>query len=295
MDISLFLEEHQLPDSYKDIAQKWFIPLAEDLAMHYNSAIKPYFVGINGCQGSGKSTLCDFLVYYLSQHKGLNVVSLSLDDFYFDQSHRNALAVKVHPLLATRGVPGTHNTPLALKTFDQLGQYGTASIPRFNKATDNPYSVIEWPVVNTPVDIVLMEGWCWGVMPQEETALSTPVNTLEKQEDPLGIWSRYVNRQLTEHYLPLYERMQCWIMLKAPSFDQVYQWRTEQEHKLAARVGSDHPGIMTDQQIARFIQHYQRLTEHGLSTLPARCDYVFHLDAQRQINQLTKKQQKAVK
>lgn len=294
MDISLFLEEHQLPESYKDIAQKWFIPLAEGLAEHQIGAKSPYFVGINGCQGSGKSTLCDFLVYYLSQHKNLKVVSLSMDDFYLDQSSRNALAVKVHPLLATRGVPGTHDTRLALKTYEQLGLYGTASIPRFNKAIDNPFPVTEWPVVNTPVDIVLMEGWCWGVMPQAEAALSVPVNTLEKEEDSLGIWRRFVNRQLANHYVPLYARMQSWVMLKAPSFDQVYQWRTEQEHKLAARVGSDHPGIMPDQQIARFIQHYQRLTEHGLATLPAKCDYVFHLDAQRQIQQVEQKREKVV-
>ena len=41
MDISLFLEEHQLPESYKDIAQKWFIPLAEDLAEHQIGAKSP--------------------------------------------------------------------------------------------------------------------------------------------------------------------------------------------------------------------------------------------------------------
>lgn len=285
MDISTFLAAHQLPDSYRDIAQKWFIPLADEITEHQNSAKKPYFVGVNGCQGSGKSTLCDFLVFYLTQHKKLNVVSLSLDDFYLDKSSRNALAVKVHPLLATRGVPGTHDVGLAQTTFDRLRGYGTVSIPRFNKATDNPFPVVEWPVIHSPPDVVLVEGWCWGVSPQSKAQLEEPVNALEQDEDPMGIWRSYVNKQLEDAYQALFDQMSFWVMLKAPSFAQVYNWRKEQEHKLAARLGNAqaHSGIMNDVEIERFIQHYQRLTEQSLTSLPERCNYVFHLDETRQI------------
>ncbi|GGF58377.1 kinase [Alteromonas lipolytica] len=290
MDISTFLAAHQLPDSYRDIALKWFTPLADEIFAHQESAKKPVFIGVNGCQGSGKSTLCDFLVYYLSQHKKLNIVSLSLDDFYLDKSSRNALAVKVHPLLATRGVPGTHDVELAQQTFDRLRGYGTVSIPRFNKAIDDPYPVVDWPVIHSPPDVVLVEGWCWGVSSQSKSQLLEPVNILERDEDPLGIWRSYVNKQLGESYQALFDQMSFWIMLKAPSFAQVYNWRKEQEHKLAAKVGASkpHTGIMTDLEIERFIQHYQRLTEHSLETLPARCNYVFHLDETRQITKVDK-------
>ncbi|MDC8831180.1 kinase [Alteromonas gilva] len=288
MDISTFLAAHRLPDSYRDIAQKWFIPLADEIFEHQSSAKKPFFVGVNGCQGSGKSTLCDFLVYYLTEHKKLNIVSLSVDDFYLDKSSRNALAVKVHPLLATRGVPGTHNVKLAQDTFDRLRGYGTVSVPRFSKATDNPFPVVEWPVINSPPDVVLVEGWCWGVKPQSRQQLEIPVNTLEQEEDPLGTWRNYVNKQLADSYQTLFEQMAFWVMLKAPSFDQVYHWRREQEHKLAEKVGSNQSGVMTDLEIKRFIQHYQRLTEHSLATLPASCNYVFHLDSSRQITHVDK-------
>ena len=290
MDISTFLAAHQLPESYRDIAQKWFIPLADEIHEHQNSAKKPFFVGVNGCQGSGKSTLCDFLVFYLSEFKKLNVVSLSLDDFYLDKSSRNALAIKVHPLLATRGVPGTHDVSLAQTTFDRLRGYGTVSIPRFNKAIDNPFPVVEWPVIHSPPDIVLVEGWCWGVKPQTKAQLADPVNALEHDEDPLGTWRHYVNKQLAESYQALFEQMSFWVMLKAPSFDQVYSWRKEQEHKLAAKLGLSeaHSGIMTDLEIDRFIQHYQRLTEQSLETLPQQCNYVYHLDETRQITHVEK-------
>lgn len=288
MDISTFLAAHQLPESYRDIAQKWFIPLADEILKHHEGAKKPFFVGVNGCQGSGKSTLCDFLVFYLSELKNKSVVSLSLDDFYLDKSSRNALAVKVHPLLATRGVPGTHDVQLAADTFERLRGYGTVSIPRFNKAVDDPFPVVEWPVINSPPDIVLVEGWCWGVMPQTKQQLAKPVNALEHDEDPMGIWRSYVNKQLTEHYQALFDQMSFWVMLKAPSFEQVFNWRKEQEHKLAAKVGKGHSGIMNDLQIKRFIQHYQRLTEQSLLTLPARCNYVYHLDNTRQITHVDK-------
>lgn len=283
MDITSFLTTHRLPSSYSEVAQKWFMPLGDEIAEHQKGAGRPFFVGVNGCQGSGKSTLSDFLVYYLTQQYELNVVSLSLDDFYLDKSSRNALAVKVHPLLATRGVPGTHNVELAQFTFDRLKDYGTVSIPRFNKSIDDPYPVIDWPVVHCPPDIVIVEGWCWGAPAQDSSALIQPVNDLEDTHDPLGVWRRYVNTQLEEAYQPLFDQMQYWVMLKAPSFEQVYHWRLEQEQKLIAKVGKNASGTMNELQVKRFIAHYQRLTEHCLNVLADKCDHVFELDDQRNI------------
>jgi D-glycerate 3-kinase len=82
--------------------------------------------------------------------------------------------------------------------------------------------------------------------------------------------------------MPLYRYMDKWIFLKAPSFDSVYQWRCQQEHKLKKRVGSK-ADTMSDHEIARFIQYYQRLTEHSLCTLDTFSDWVFELDNERKI------------
>ncbi|MCU7554044.1 kinase [Alteromonas sp. ASW11-19] len=285
MDINRFLEQHQLPESYADTAQQWFVPVAEAIFSHHKRAGAPTFVGINGCQGSGKSTLAGFLSSWLSQQHACRVVILSLDDFYLTKSDRQALAVKVHPLLATRGVPGTHNVDLALSTLAKLQQPGEVPLPRFSKATDNPVPVSDWPVADAPPDIVILEGWCLGVPPQNERALDAPVNDLEAEHDPLGIWRRYVNTQLAGSYQTLFSYVNFWCMLKAPSFDNVFRWRCEQEHKLAKSGVVDSSGIMTDEQIKRFIQHYQRLTEHGFATVPERCHWAFDLDEHRQITQ----------
>ena len=287
MELEQFLADHHLPEGYARIAQKWFIPLADDILLHKERASTPFFVGVNGCQGSGKSTLCDFLKFYLEAHHH-KVVVMSLDDFYLSQPARATLAEQVHPLLATRGVPGTHDTDLAQQVIRALQQGNDVALPRFNKATDNPYPTEQWPVINNGADIVLMEGWCWGVPPQPEAALAEPVNQLEQNDDPDGVWRRYVNQQLAGTYQQLFAEMQYWVMLKGPSFDHVYQWRCEQEHKLLARLARE--GVpdarqqgMSDAQISRFIQHYQRLTEHSFAQLPEHCHTVLELDGDRQI------------
>lgn len=274
---SNFITKHKLQESFLETAQQYYIPLAEQLKKHHDGAKETFYVGINGCQGSGKSTLAEFLKDYLENKYALSVVVLSLDDFYLSQSQRLAMSVKIHPLFKTRGVPGTHNIQQIKQVLAELAKPDKLiAIPRFDKSTDNPFPQNKWPIVKTPVDIVIFEGWCWGVTAQAENKLSSPINTLEQKQDELGVWRSFVNRQLKQHYQPLYEVMDYWIMLKAPSFEHVYGWRLEQEQKLAN-------GLMNAEQIRSFIQYYQRLTEHALASLPAVCDQVFTLDPQRSV------------
>ena len=290
MDIHGFLTTHQLPSSYAETAQKWFTPLCEQLLKHQEGATKPFIVGINGSQGSGKSTLTSFIEYYLSSVHGKQVVSLSIDDFYFDQSQRNALAIKVHPLLATRGVPGTHNIPLALDTLRNLDSGSRTLLPRFDKATDNPFPTEQWPVIASSPDFIILEGWCVGATPQSQSELKPPINHLEEVEDPLGIWRSFVNTELAGDYQTLFAKIDYRIMLKAPSFDCVYQWRLEQEHKLAKKAAKNSTGVMSDEEMANFVQHYQRITEHALRQLPKKSDTVFYLDETRTITKQDVKQ-----
>ena len=283
MDIHGFLTTHQLPSTYAETAQKWFTPLCETLLKHQEGATKPFIVGINGSQGSGKSTLTSFIESFLSSVHNKQVVSLSIDDFYYDKSQRNALAIKVHPLLATRGVPGTHDISLALNTFRSLEKGARTSLPRFNKATDNPFPIEQWPVIESSPDFIIFEGWCVGASAQASNELKRPVNHLEEVEDPLGIWRSFVNTELAGDYQTLFAKIDYRIMLKAPSFDCVYQWRLEQEHKLAQKALQESDGVMSDEEVANFVQHYQRITEHALCHLPEKCDTVFYLDETRTI------------
>ena len=289
-DILAFLRQQRLPPSYEETVNTWYLPLAGRLAGHHAGAGRPLLVGLNGSQGSGKSTLAALLVQLLADVHGLRAIDLSIDDFYLSRRSRQALASQVHPLLATRGVPGTHDVSLLLETLQQLTQgTATVAVPCFDKASDDRCPESEWLAVSAPVDVVIIEGWCLGVPAQRGEALHRPVNDLEAAEDPDGRWRRYINRQIHGQYQALYDLVDIWIMLQAPSFECVYKWRSEQENKLADDVleqGKDvyrDTQVMTDQQLSRFIQHYQRLTEHALAELPGQVHYLFRLDDDRRI------------
>ena len=75
---------------------------------------------ISGGQGSGKSTVSKFIKFYLKNYFNYNVASLSLDDIYLSKKDRVALSSKIHPLLITRWVPGTHNVDQGIKIIKKL-------------------------------------------------------------------------------------------------------------------------------------------------------------------------------
>nr|WP_285817653.1 kinase [Echinimonas agarilytica] len=278
-----------MSEAYLEHAQHWFKPITAEISKHQKGAKSPLIIGVNGSQGSGKSTLASYLSMIFESEYNLKCVVMSLDDFYFTQDKRNELAQQVHPLLATRGVPGTHDTQLLQRVMSNLKSSLHTTIPRFNKAIDNPFPISEWTDITPPVDIIIVEGWCWGVRAQGANDITCPANSLEVQQDANAVWRNYVNDQLKTAYEPLYELVDIWLMLKAPAFSTVMQWRFEQEQKLAARVqqtGGDSSKVMTQEQISEFISYFQRLTEHGLQQLPNHCHYVWDLRSDRRIQSL---------
>lgn len=287
--LSTFMQDHNLPVEFKDTAESFYIPLADNLAQQHKQMSTPFFVGINGCQGSGKSTLTDFVSEYLKAEYQLNVVVMSLDDFYFSSQKRQQLAQDIHPLLATRGVPGTHDVQALQLVLNKLAdQQKAVSIPIFNKAIDEPFPESQWQHLTQPANIILVEGWCWGVNPQNEEQLAEPVNELEMQYDSEGIWRKYVNQQLAELYQPLYKKMDFWLALQSPSFDCVYQWRLEQEQKLLKKnIGLADSKIMTPAQVLNFTQYFQRLSVQGCNTIAQLADMTFYLDYNRNIFKTT--------
>jgi len=287
-DIRKFLQSERLPDSYRTIMVQHLMPLASIVQARQQALTGPMLVGINGAQGTGKTTLAKVLHKLLQTTHGLNVVTFSLDDFYLCRDERRQLAAEVHPLLATRGVPGSHDTELLRATLQRLRQKtsDTVSLPRFSKALDDRLPEAQWSQVNTPVDVILFEGWCVGLTAEPEEALEQPVNTLEASEDRDRRWRQFVNTRLQQDYEPLFATIDYLVMLRAPSFYAVYEWRCLQESRLRETLearGEDSSGLMDKEQIGRFIQHFERLTRHALQTLPARCDCLLQLDAGHQI------------
>lgn len=244
-------------------------------------ATAPFVLGISGLQGSGKSHLGAGLVA-AARERGWGAVTLSLDDVYLTRAEREALAATVHPLLRTRGVPGTHDLALLASTLDALAQASAenpVAIPRFDKGRDDRHEAALWPAVGEVPKLVVLEGWCLGVEPAGEQALVKPVNALEREEDPDGTWRRWADARLAG-YAPLWERLDALVVLQAPSWDVVASWRDEAERPLRERGD---PHAMDAAALARFLQHYERISRRALATLASKADLIVRLDERRRV------------
>ena len=284
--LDALIRSHALPAAYRRMVDRIHSPAAERIAEARRSLGRPIVAGLCGSQGSGKSTMAVFLKALL-ESRGLRTTVLSLDDIYLTLPERERLAAEVHPLLKTRGVPGTHDVGLGHALIDVLSDgVAEVSMPRFDKAEDTRAPSETWPCVAAPVDVILFEGWCVGALPQADAALDGSINALERDEDAAGVWRRYVNDRLKGDYAALFGRIDILALLKAPSFEVVYGWRALQERKLAETVkreGLTGAKVMDAQQISRFLMFYQRLTEWILEEMPGRADILMPLDEDHRI------------
>ena len=285
-----FIVEEELPDPFRAVFLEWYAGITAHLAEWASRAETVPLIGFSGCQGSGKSTLVNAMAYVLREAHSASIAVLSLDDFYLPKSARQAMAETVHPLFATRGVPGTHDLALLTRTIAALRGTGSVSLPRFDKATDDRTEMVHWRQVSAPVGLILLEGWCIGIPPQPDEALLRPVNETEANKDADHVWRAEVNRQLEADYATLFAELDALLLLQAPSFDAVFNWRWQQEQQLSRRFQQDHPALMdptmTRSEVADFVLHYQRLTEHGMATLPDRADCVWELTEDRTVGKM---------
>ncbi len=272
------VKAHSIPSSPADatLAETVLADAARHRAAHGRTTI----LAISGLQGSGKSTLADAVVAAARRH-GQAAATLSLDDLYLTAAQRRALAAEVHPLLCTRGPPGTHDLALADAVLDAVTAGRPLRLPRFDKLADDRLPERDWPRVDAPLDLLVVEGWCVGVPAEPQDALETPLNALERDEDAQGAWRGYCNQALQTRYPALWRRLDRLWALQAPSFEIVTAWRGQQERGLVAA----HPGRagMDARQLARFLQHYERVSRQALRTLPSHADHTLWLDESRRI------------
>lgn len=256
--------------------------LAHALCKRIEEAVRsaprlPLVVGICGAQGSGKSTLAAHLAERLGG-AGLRLATLSLDDLYKTRSERQRMAREVHPLFATRGVPGTHDVALGLETIAALERGEAAPLPRFDKSADDRAPREGWPLAPAGTQVLLLEGWCVGARPLPD--VSEPVNALETLEDPSGLWRSHANAALAGEYQHLFARIDLLVLLAAPGWEVVAKWREQQEAELRAKGGA---AVMNPAQVSRFIQHYERLTRWILEEMPMRADLTVRLGPDREV------------
>ena len=251
----------------------FYLPMTAWVADHVEDST--LVLGLNGAQGTGKSTLARLIQRLLERVHGMRVAIISLDDIYLTGAERLQRAEAIHPLLATRGVPGTHDVGLGIRILRGLREGKPVALPRFDKAKDERLPVAEWPRWDGPCDVVIFEGWCVGARPQRGDELQQPINGLERIEDPTGDWRWYVNRELGRDYQALFAELDLLVMLRPPDFERVYAWREEQEARLRAAGGG--PEVMAPTAVRRFVMHFERLTRFMWEEMPGRADALVYL------------------
>ena len=117
-----------------------------------------------------------------------------------------------------------------------------------------------------------------GAVAQSGQDLREPVNELEREEDSSGKWRSWVNSQLHSRYHRLWQRVDFWIRLVPPSFSSVFEWRKQQEEQLDIRKR------MSDTDLKRFIQHYERLTRWQWESERLLPGLEIHLDTNHRVS-----------
>ena len=247
---------------------------------------KPYFVGLAGGQGTGKTTISSIIKIILEKYFKLKVFKISIDDFYKTRKERIGLSKKVHPMLLTRGVPGTHDISMMLDFFkkSKAKKFKNIKLPNFNKAIDDRFPKNKWNTINKRPDVIIFEGWCVGARAETNKTLKKSINSMEKANDNKLVWRKYVNQQLKTRYKKLYSQLNCMIYLKAKNFSLLQKWRLKQEHKLwlKTKKKGGHK-IMSKGDVINFMQTYQRITQNMFKNMPKYSSIILNLNSNHQI------------
>ncbi len=271
----------------KDRMLKFYlIPLCFWISKKINKK-KPLIIGVAGGQGTGKTTITSILSLILRTYFKLNVFKVSIDDFYKTRNERRILSLTKHPLLMTRGVPGTHDHKIISNFFKKVKKknFKNIKLPKFDKSIDDRCKKKLWYKLNFRPDVVILEGWCVGAKAQNNTKLKKPINFLEKVKDRNLIWRKYVNTQLKTNYKKLFNHLDEIVYLKSSSFKLLQEWRIKQEKKL--RLNSRRKNnlkIMSKDDVINFMQTYQRITQNMFKDAPKYASIIFKLDSKHQIN-----------
>jgi D-glycerate 3-kinase len=210
------------------------------------AAHRPVVVGLCAPQGAGKTTLTAAVCEMLAK-RGIRAAAISIDDFYLTRAEQVALAASSpgNRYLEHRGLPGTHDVALGTRTLDAiraLGPSGRLALPAYDKSAfvgrGDRRPEADWPVLDGPLDVAIVEGWMLGFVPIGHAAVADPD-------------FRVIDDRLAA-YADWHTRLDAFIWLEPEDFNYVRRWRAEAEEKM---IESGRPG-MTQAEVAAFVEPY---------------------------------------
>ena len=268
--------------------RSFLIPVCFWIAKKTNKKV-PLIIGLAGGQGTGKTTITSIITIILKKYFKLDVFKISIDDFYKTIKQRTLLSKNKHPLLMTRGVPGTHDIDIMLNFFKRIKvkNFKILKLPKFNKGVDDRCKQSLWYKIQSKPDVVILEGWCVGARSQNSKELKKPVNSLEKTHDQNFKWRQYVNYQLKTKYKKLFNQLDYILFLKAKNFSLLRRWRLKQEKKLWLKSkNKKNLKIMNKSEVKNFMDTYQRITQQMFKDMPKYSSIVMNLNNSHQIKNI---------
>ena len=265
--------------------KSFLIPVSFWIASKTKSK-RPFIIGLGGGQGTGKTTITSIISIILKKYFKLNVFKISIDDFYKTRKERFLLSKKLHPLLMSRGVPGTHDINIMLDFFKKVkkSKFKSLRLPKFNKAIDDRCKKKLWYLIKKRPDVIIFEGWCVGARAEKNNTLKKAINSLEKIDDLKLVWRKFVNQQLKSKYKKLYNHLNTLLYLKVKNFSLLQRWRLKQEKKLWLKNKKlSNNKIMSKKEVIRFMQTYQRVTQNMIKGAPKYASIILNLNSNHQI------------
>ncbi|WP_018691175.1 hypothetical protein [Algicola sagamiensis] len=251
------------------IQQSW-------MTCQQQSHARKVVVGLSGAQGMGKTTLSRQLSETFTT-RNIQLVSCSLDDFYLSRKEREVLALRIHPLLRYRGVPGTHHVQDLRHIIHNFRAGQPFELPCFDKKSDEP-DVKKVPV--SKADILLIEGWCLGFSVNHLDAFPNQSGLYQHKPDEMlrneKEWRLFIHQHLAGDYQKLFQEIDLGIFLKAPSWEMVKQWRWQQEEQTRSHFYEN------KKEFDLFMQTFEGMTKQSLE-VPPEGYHVLELDAHRQL------------
>ena len=281
IEINTFIQENLKKLTNKNFSKKYISQFIIPIINKINNSKDNKFI-IAGSQGAGKSTLAKIFKLVLENAYKKKVMLLSIDDYYLSKNKRNKLSKNIHPLLITRGVPGTHDI-VALKNdiINFQKKKFPINTPRFNKLKDDISSKKN---IIKNAEILLLEGWCCGSPSINKKYLFQNINRLETILDKNKKWRQYYNSQLMKDYKKVFSLFDQQIYIQPPSFSYILKWRYNQEKNNALK--SRNKDFMNKKDLQKFIQHYEKLTKWMMKTMPAKADILIKIDSNQKIKKV---------
>ena len=246
----------------KDTFNKFYYPLIKQyIDNKTNNNINTYIIGIQGCQGVGKTSLTIIIKIYLKL-VGYEVQEFSIDDFY--KSHDERIKVgELHTnnsfFQISRGMPGTHRYNDIIKELRKAKKGEKFEIPIFDKSLNKGRGDITKEIIKVEkkLDFLIIEGWCVNlpyVEPQKFIEIMNKndyVKRIFEKIDPEKKNFKIVIEYIKQ-YQKIWELFDNKTILHGENIEWIESWRIEQEKRMISIKGEG----MTDKEIHDFVKPY---------------------------------------